>query len=108
LRSKPFDLQVAFGDQAFDVPVDRPDGHAQPRRQAGLRNIRVLLDLVQQGQRAEFLFQQWHLVSLVHVGLRTGEAQNSTIELYTEVSPRVNIRAISGISSSTVHFPFSP
>jgi hypothetical protein len=30
----------------------------------------------------------------MHVGLRTGEAQNSTIELYTEVSLRVNIRAI--------------
>ena len=46
------DLENAFFDEAFNMPIDRSDGDAKLRRHGGLGNIWVLLDLLEQGEFA--------------------------------------------------------
>ncbi len=46
------DFDMAFFDEAFNMPVDRPDRDAKLGGEGGLGNIRVLLDLLEKGEFA--------------------------------------------------------
>jgi serine/threonine protein kinase len=66
------DFDMAFFDEAFNMPVDCPDRDAKLGRQRGLGDIWVLLDLLEQGEFALSFFLHNFIIQSLNYNLKLG------------------------------------
>ena len=65
------DFDVSFGDQALEVPVDRPYGHPKLIRKRRLVHVRVPLDVLKQGQFAVGFGGRFHMFKIQSLNYNT-------------------------------------
>ena len=78
LALSALDFDIAFGDQALEVPVDRAHGDAELIRESHLGDIGIGFDVGEHLQRAiVFLFSQlcFHIIQLLNYKRNGGDVK---------------------------------
>jgi SAM-dependent methyltransferase len=71
LALSALDFDIALGDQALEVPVDRADRHAQLVGEGGLVHVRVAFDLFEQCQFAVGFGGRFHIFKIQSLNYNT-------------------------------------